>query len=125
MDLLEHIQRRATNMIQGMEHLSYEDRLRRRPVQPGEGKASGRPESGLSVFKVGLIAISYRRKGQTLSSVCCNRTRGNGFKLKEGRFRLDVRKRFYTLRMMRTGTGCPERWWMSCPWRHSKSGWKG
>ena len=28
MDLLERIQRRATNMIQGMEHLSYEDRLR-------------------------------------------------------------------------------------------------
>ena len=28
MDLLEHIQRRATKMIQGMEHLSYEDRLR-------------------------------------------------------------------------------------------------
>ena len=27
-DLLEHIQRRATEMIQGMEHLSYEDRLR-------------------------------------------------------------------------------------------------
>ena len=28
MDLLEHIQRRATKMIQGMEHLSREDRLR-------------------------------------------------------------------------------------------------
>mgnify|MGYP001866130451 FL=1 len=28
MDLLEHVQRRATEMTQGMEHLSYEDRLR-------------------------------------------------------------------------------------------------
>ena len=28
MDLLEHIQRRATEMIQGVEHLSYEDRVR-------------------------------------------------------------------------------------------------
>ena len=28
MDLLEHIQRKATKVIQGMEHLSYEDRLR-------------------------------------------------------------------------------------------------
>ena len=27
-DLLEHIQRRATKMIQGMKQLSYEDRLR-------------------------------------------------------------------------------------------------
>ncbi|KAK4824202.1 hypothetical protein QYF61_012018 [Mycteria americana] len=28
MDLLEQVQRRATRMIQGLEHLSYEDRLR-------------------------------------------------------------------------------------------------
>ena len=28
MDLLEHIQRRATEMIQGMEHFSCEDRLK-------------------------------------------------------------------------------------------------
>ena len=27
-DLTEHIQRRATNTVPGMEHLSYEDRLR-------------------------------------------------------------------------------------------------
>jgi len=24
-----------------------------------------------------------------------------------------------------TGTGCPERWWMSHLWRHSRSGWMG
>jgi len=50
MDLLEHIQRRATEMIQGMEHL------------PGEEKALGRPASSLSVSKGGL----QERGGQTL-----------------------------------------------------------
>jgi len=36
MDLLEHMQRRATKMIHGMEHLSYEDRLRAGAAQHGE-----------------------------------------------------------------------------------------
>ena len=48
-DLLECMQRRATKVIQGMEHLSYEDRLRAGAVQHGEEKAAREPESGLSV----------------------------------------------------------------------------
>ena len=41
-----------------------------------------RPGNGLSVAKEGAVKI----RGQTCSNVCCIRTRGNGFKLKEGRF---------------------------------------
>ena len=38
-ELLERAQRRATEMMRGLEHLLYEERLRPGAVQPGEEKA--------------------------------------------------------------------------------------
>jgi len=41
MNVLKQVQRRTTKMVQGLEYLSYEDRLRGEAVQPGEEKAPG------------------------------------------------------------------------------------
>lgn len=40
--------------------------------------------------------------GSLVSKACCDRTTGNGFKLKEGIFKLDVKKKFFfTIRVVK------------------------
>jgi len=57
-----------------------------------------------------------KKEGDRLfSTVCCDRTRRNGFIQKEGKFRVDIRKKLFTLRVGGTGTHCPERWWSPIP----------
>jgi len=45
---------------------------------------------------------SYRKEGDRLFiSICGDRTRGNGYELSEGRFRLQIRKKPFTGRVVR------------------------
>ena len=69
---------------------------------------------------------AYKQEGsQLFERVDYIRTRGNGFKLKEGRLWLDVRGKFLTVRVVRCWNSCPERLWMPHPWRRSRPGWMG
>jgi len=85
-DLSECVKKRATKMIQGMEHLFYEDRLR----EPGR-----EPDRLFSLEKRTLcddliedfVEGNHRKEGDRLFiRVCGYRKTGNSFKLKEGRY---------------------------------------
>jgi len=53
---------------------------------------------------------AYKKDGDRIfSRACSDRTRHNGFKLKKGRFRLDIRKKFFTMRVMKNRTTFPRK----------------
>jgi len=113
MDLLECVQRKATKVIQGMEHLScerffmtsHDSPLMRGSgaLQPGEEKAPGRPESDLSVSKWG----QQEKKRQTLYQGLLWQNKGKWFQTKGQRFRLDLKNKFFTIGVVRLWNSLP------------------
>ncbi|CAM5120564.1 unnamed protein product [Natator depressus] len=101
---LEQVQRRAIRMIRGMENLSYERRLK----DLGLFSRTKRRLRGDMIALYKYIREINTGEGEELFKLSTNvDTRTNGYKLVIGKFRLEIRRRFLTIRGVKFWNSLP------------------
>ncbi|XP_041325761.1 triadin isoform X2 [Pyrgilauda ruficollis] len=101
-DMLEQVQKGVIKLSTGLEHISYEDRLREMGQFSLEKRRLRRYL--ITVFQY-LQGACKRAKEGHFTTACSDRE--NGFKLKEVGFSLDIREKVFTVRVVRLWNRLP------------------
>ena len=104
-DKIERVQHRATKMIEECRGLGYEGRLKFTGLITLEDRRTR--GDMIEVFKV-LKGISKVDSSRWFRLADSSRTRGHRYKLVKCRSRLDVRKNFFSQRVVNTWNSLPE-----------------
>lgn len=90
-------------MVRGMKHFLYEGKLRTLGLFSLEKGKLCRDLTAAFQY----LNRTHREGTEGLDRSCSARTRRKGYKLKEGTFRLNIRKKFLTLWVVRHWNGLP------------------
>ena len=103
--ILERVQKRATKMIEGYTNMSYEDRL----SNTGLIKLEKRRARGdlIQVFKIikGIDKVDYRQFFEITDSNRSHKTRGHNLKIIKVGCKSDIRKHFFSQRVVNAWNG--------------------
>ena len=109
-------------MMRGLEHLSCEDRLKELSLFSLEKR---RLQGDFTVAFQYLNRLYKQEISQVFTWENSDRTRGNGFKQKEGRFRLDIRSKNFQREGGKAVAQLPREAVVPHPWSRSRPGWMG
>ena len=104
-NILEAVQRRATKLVPGLKHLSYSDRLKNLNMFSVERRFIRGDMIEIYKMLKGQVSLNFN---EFFTLADDSRCRGHSYKIKKNYCRLDVRKNFFSQRVVKLWNDLPQ-----------------